>query len=133
MSFESEFDAAVKSINLTNEKVIRATAIQLFSAIVKSTPVDTGRLRGNWQTTLSSPASGTLDVTDPSGGSATSKIESVAGQFTLADESIWFTNNLPYAEIIEEGSQSRRPYKMVATNVAIFVPILEQKARQESD
>jgi len=130
MSFEKEFDAAVLKINDKNEKVVRAVALQLFSAIVKSTPVQTGRLRSNWQTTLSSPASGTVNSVDPSGSSAIAEVSAVTSRFTLADESIWFTNNLPYAQIIEEGSRTRRPYKMVSANIELFTPLINKQANK---
>ena len=133
MSFDKEFDDAIKNITIKNEKVIRATAIQLFSAIVKSTPVQTGRLRGNWQTTLSTPATGTTTSLDVSGNKAISDINSVTGRFTLADDSIWFTNNLVYAEAIENGTRGARPYKMVSTNIALFVPLINQQANKESN
>lgn len=108
----------------------RTVAIKLFSAIIMDTPVLTGRLRGNWQTSLASPVTGAIDRTDPSGGSVMREVEEVVGTSRLSDV-IYFRNNLPYAYRIEyEGwSKVKAPQGMVRRNVARFRRILNEVVR----
>ena len=76
----------------------RAFTISLFNGVVRDTRVDTGRLRGNWQTTVGSPASGTLERLDPNGSMA---FDEIVG--TVKAESVnWLTNNLSYAAVWNE-------------------------------
>lgn len=89
-------------------EVIRATKISLFNGVIRDTRVDTGRLRGNWQTTTSAPAVGDLARLDPSGSSAQAEVR--AG--VTPDGRDFLTNNLPYAEVWEQRDG------MVARNVA---------------
>ncbi|ASD90073.1 HK97 gp10 family phage protein [Salmonella enterica] len=77
-------------------------AIDFFSGVIRDTPVDTGRLRGNWQCTRGEPASGELDVTDKSGQETINKmvqtVDSAKGDFVA-----YLTNNLAYAAVAEFG------------------------------
>lgn len=86
----------------------RAFTIALFNGVVRDTRVDTGRLRGNWQTTVGSPADGTVERLDPNGSLVFSEIVG-----TVRAESVnWLTNNIIYAEIWNERDG------IVAKNVA---------------
>ncbi|UYA98770.1 hypothetical protein P9A53_gp26 [Xanthomonas phage vB_Xar_IVIA-DoCa6] len=109
------------------DKVRRASVLELFKLVIFSTPVDTGRLRGNWQTTINSPASAAIDRLDMGGGAAMA--EAVANLGSLTDV-IWFTNNLPYAERIEyDGWSKQAPEGMVRRHLASWKRIVAAKAR----
>ena len=100
MSFQSDI------INFTNrstkevDRIRRGTIIKLFSQVIDDTPVDTGRLRGNWRTSVGKPINGTLIQTDKNGTRAKGKIPSKLGYF---GDSVHMTNNLPYAKVAEYG------------------------------
>ncbi|KAF1711063.1 hypothetical protein CSC70_03810 [Pseudoxanthomonas kalamensis DSM 18571] len=64
---------AIKSEKAVDQTV-RAITFALFSEVIDSTPVDTGRLKGNWQVSVGSPASGTLTTTDESGAKTKANI-----------------------------------------------------------
>jgi len=122
------------------EKTIKGTSIKLFSAVIKSSPVDTGRFRANWLCAGVTPVPSVVDMTDKTGASATSEmvgyINSAKGQmvFTLA-------NNLPYAHMLEYGGypgdgpntvggfSKQAPQGFVRVNVARFQAILDEQAR----
>lgn len=109
------------------DKVRRASVLELFKLVIFATPIDTGRLRGNWQTTINSPATAAIGRTDPSGAAVMA--EAVANLGSLTDV-VWFTNNLPYAERIEYDGWSRQaPEGMVRKHVAMWRRIVEAKAR----
>ena len=139
-SFEDQMRAFAKKANMSVEKTVKGTAIKLFSAVIKSSPVYTGRFRANWTAAGVQPSTVTTDMTDKSGSAATGAmvnyINSAKGQtvFTMA-------NNLPYAHVIEYGGypgdgpntvggfSKQAPQGCVRVNVARFDAILEEQAR----
>lgn len=107
----------------------RAVTLKLISAVVMDTPVLSGRLRGEWQTTLGAPAKGQNGRVDPDGHLVLAEAEEkVTGQ----DGSVWFTNNMPYALRIEyDGwSHTKAPGGMVRRNVARFQRLLREEAKK---
>ncbi|MGB0890231.1 MAG: HK97 gp10 family phage protein [Solirubrobacterales bacterium] len=79
-----------------------AIGLKLLSSVVLNTPVDRGRLRGNWQTTAGGTTDAALATEDRSGRETIAK-----GNATIlaarVEEVIWLQNNLPYAVVVEEG------------------------------
>lgn len=112
-------------------RVKRAVALELFTSIVYDTPVDTGRLRGNWQISIGSPLVGTIDRLDPNGEQVAREIAAMVGESKLEDVLI-LRNNLPYAHRIEyEGwSHTKAPHGMMRKNFVRIQQILK-KAVQE--
>jgi hypothetical protein len=99
------------------DQVIRAVKISLFNGVIRDTRVDTGRLRGNWQTTTGTEATGTLERFGESGSMA-----EVAA--TVRPDTVdYLTNNLPYSEVWEQQDG------MVARNVARIERNIREKAR----
>lgn len=109
------------------DQVRRASILELFRLVIMSTPVDTGRLRGNWQTTINAPAIAELDRLDPNGGIALAEV--LANMGGLLDV-VYFSNNLPYVERIEyDGWSAQAPEGMVRRHVAMWGRIVEAQAR----
>lgn len=113
------------------EALKRGVALSLFSSIVRATPVDTGRLRGNWQTNIGSPIADTIEREDPSGASVLREIETKTKELKLG-QTIYMRNNLPYAYRIEyEGwSHTKAPEGMVRNNIARIHSLIEERARK---
>lgn len=106
--------------------VVKANAaIELANAIITETPVDTGRLRGNWQASVGSPAKGELNVEDKEGTktqAAAAKVLSVSVPDTL-----YLSNNLPYAQAIEYGwSKVKAPEGMVRVSIQNVIAAFDQ-------
>ena len=77
----------------------------LYSSIVKKTPVDTGRARGNWNISVGSPDLTTSDTTDP-------KFKQPKSIPAGADDQpIYICNNLPYIRKLEFGEYPNPPKK----------------------
>jgi hypothetical protein len=108
------------------DQVRRASILELFSLVILGTPVDTGRLRGNWQTTINSPTDSVRDKLDKSGSEA---IADVAANLGGLMDVVWFVNNLPYAEAIEMGGSRQAPAGMVRKNVALWDKIVANKTQ----
>jgi hypothetical protein len=97
--------------------VVRKTIIDMVSSIAKRTPVDTGRLAGNWQTTFNTPATSQLQRIGP----LESIAEASAKMASWRDGSIFITNNLPYANRIEfEAWSKKAPAGMARVTVREF-------------
>lgn len=93
-------------------EVRKAVAVILFTDIVKRTPVDTGRARGNWQITVGHDDTAQIErfckESDTAGVVATEseKIKDVSG-----DEKIYIHNNLPYITKLEYGGYPKEVKK----------------------
>ena len=133
VNFNLEWMRAVDTAKKTTEKTLKEAYARVFTDIVNDTPVDTGRLRGNWQTTLNGVPDGETGDLDPSGDIARGRIQDALNDFKLGD-TVYFTNNAPYAEVIEYGhSQQKAPYGMVRINIINFDSIIQSIAEKNKD
>ena len=109
-----------RKAEMSLDEAVRGITIKLFSGVIMDTRVDTGRMRGNWQTSVGSPVSGETIVTDKSGGSTvgsmTSKIQS--GALNI------MTNNVPYAPYWEQQDG------MMAKNMARITRIIREEVKK---
>ncbi len=125
--FTLDIQAFVAKAKKNPETVMRAVSLKLFSAIIKASPVDTGRFRMNWQTTGANPATGLIAGVDPTGNKA---VNSAATYITNSPN--WYeftlTNNLPYAERLEYGWSKQAPVGFVRVNIARFNSLLAEEA-----
>lgn len=113
-NFSANISAFAKQAGADLGSTCRAIKMNLFSGVIMDTRVDTGRLRGNWQTTTGTPASGEIDRLDPSGTATVAEVR--AG--VTPDDVDYLTNNLPYAEVWEDRDG------MVAKNAARIAQIV---------
>lgn len=91
----ARFSKATKS---TIAEASRAIKISLFNGVIRDTRVDTGRLRGNWQTSTGKPITVTIERFDKSGNTVTAEVSSVVSAFGVD----YITNNLVYAPVWNE-------------------------------
>lgn len=98
MSFSSDVKRFAEKTGASLGQTCRAIKISLFSGVILDTRVDTGRLRGNWQTSTKLPNLVTTDRLDKTGQEAIREVTENVGSFSVD----YMTNNLPYAEIWEE-------------------------------
>lgn len=106
MSFSSDIEGFAKRAGATVDETLRAVALELFGSVIKDNPVETGRAKGNWQTTIGAPASGEVDRLGDS--AALAEMRSVTAQFS-AGKTIYLTNNLPYIWKLEYGGYGTGP------------------------
>ena len=137
--FSLSVAAFAEKAKMTHLKALRGTSIKLFSAVITSSPVDTGRFRANWTASGSTPSQGTTELTDKTGNAAiatmTQYVQSATNyEFTLS-------NNLPYAHVIEFGGypdgpktaggySKQAPQGCVRTNIARFEQLLNEAVRE---
>lgn len=129
MSFSSDLRRSNQRTREGLERTRRIVILKLFSAVIKDTPVLSGRLRGNWQTTINSPATGVIGIRDEA--AAVAEVQHMAAQSNGSDVVI-LRNNLPYAYRIEfDGwSRAKAPQGMMRRNVARFQRLLSEAVRE---
>lgn len=125
------FSAAVKAWGpkalITVDKIRRASALEVFSLVIDGTPVDTGLLRGNFQTSINAPKTSRIERLDKGGDLA--KAEALANLGSLVDV-VYLTNSLPYVERIEyEGHSKQAPSGMVRLAAMRWPEIVAAKAK----
>lgn len=106
------------------DKTIRKTTISVFASVIKMTPVDTGRARGNWQCSVGSPKTDALITTDSSGANTASSM--VATVPEKAGSVVWLANNVPYITRLEYGYSKQAPAGMVRVSLSRFGAIMRQ-------
>lgn len=139
MSFSLDVSKFVEKTKRNNETVMRRVALKLFSAIIKASPVDTGRFRMNWQAAGATPRSGLVAGEDKTGASAIASAETFITN-TQAWEEFTLANNLPYANVIEFGGypgsgpntvggfSKQAPQGVVRINVVRFQQLIDEEA-----
>ena len=114
--FNREITQFAKSIPGKVTVMQKKVVLEALRRLVQKTPVDTGRARGNWQTTIGSPAEGQLDKKDLEGDSTI-----VAGLVALAGlppfQVVWISNNIDYIEELEHGHSGQAPEGMLAITI----------------
>lgn len=113
MGFSDDIRRFVVKTEAAHNKIVRAATLELFSGVIKSTPVDTGRAKGAWATTVDSPSSKTEDRI----GEAASLAEVEANTPPGAGQETYLANNLPYIEALENGSSKQAANGMVRINM----------------
>jgi len=146
MSFGSELKAFAAKTGGKLEDVAREVVLNVGRSVVEKSPVGDasywksppppgyvgGRFRANWQHGFGLPANGALDDIDASGGASIAHIQSgVEGNPAAGIHFI--SNNLPYAQRLEDGYSSQAPQGMVSLTAIEFKEIVNisvQKAKQ---
>mgnify|MGYP003625987674 FL=1 len=143
MSFTLDLKEFAEKSHLDALEVVQVTAIDLFTRVVKQTPVGNpslwkpagerkapkdyqpGKLRANWQASVSTPERSILDIRDTDGGKTIAGITQIVQASTGQD--LYLANNLPYAGRIEFGAYSTQaPAGMVRVNVAAFQQAIDK-------
>lgn len=113
-------DQIAKRANATLDEFVRATWLDLFTGVIDNTRTDTGRMKGNWQTTVGAPAKGEINRLDVSGAET---IRDMASKRGGAGEVTYLTNNVPYVGVWEQRDA------MVAKNIARIETNIRKFAR----
>lgn len=108
-------DQLARRMRVDTETVARKLMLQLFSAVVSRSPVDTGRFRANWNVSLGVPNYETTDSTAESRSRA-----QVQGVMMVAlNRVVYLSNGLPYAAKLEyDGWSKQAPAGMVRVTMA---------------
>ena len=120
MGFSSDIKKAREAMLKEADEYRKAVTISLFSSVIKDTPIDTGRLAGNWQTNEGDKKTNEIDRLDPNRAEAIKEAQDVVSK-SETETTIHLTNNLPYSLPIENR------FAMVARNMARIEQILRSR------
>lgn len=124
-TFALQIAEFAKRAGANADLVCKKVGIEVFASVVRRTPVDTGRARGNWVVSIGSPSSMISAALD-SGAYGGNPGSASAGQANaaLADfkigQAIYIMNNLPYINRLENGYSKQAPAGMVAVTTTEF-------------
>ena len=126
MSFADDMERIAERMQQSIETVSQAIVIDLFQGVIENTRVDTGRLRGNWQTSVGAPIRTEIERLDqvPEGSPGGAAYREVAQVVKGAGVINYLTNNLPYAQIWNERDG------LVDREIARLQRTVEEQARR---
>lgn len=115
--FELELDDFLKN-RLPQQQLVfvKKISLELLKKLVKKSPVDTGRFRGNWFVAIDSPDRTASDDTDSAGAKTISRGTRVI-EALQAGHKVIISNNLPYAVMLEYGWSNQAPQGVVAVSL----------------
>lgn len=122
-SFAAQIAAFAEQAKEAMDATVRDIVVELGGSLIRMSPVDTGRFRGNWQFSIDMPTQGTLDALDPNGTATQARLEGDAIMFK-AGTTAFMVNNLPYAIPLEYGHSDQAPGGMVRITLARFQQIV---------
>ena len=114
LKFFADLAKFALTIDKSTEAVVKKVALDIFKDIIVASPVDSGAYRASHQIAMNTPSEEVVEVPK---GQKLSKAESKKkameqaknlSQFNTTD-TIWISNNLPYAEKIEYGGYNDGP------------------------
>ena len=115
--------------NKKTETVVRETIFRLGQSIILMTPADTGRAKANWLHGIGSYTQQQLETMDNSGSVSINALSQGVGNIDIGQD-FYFTNSLPYAKKLEDGSSLQAPVGMVRVSVEALPMVLEQEIQR---
>lgn len=98
------------------DTVVRKSTLEVFGAVVKKTPVDTGRARANWNASQGAVDTTTTASTDQGRGTA----EALKAGAIPSGGVVYLANSLPYIRTLEYGGYPNPPKKGTGKTVNGF-------------
>lgn len=135
--FNVDLDKFARNLRIDTVTLVKKVGFDLFSSIVRRTPVDTGWARANWFMTVSFPdytsqPAGPRQAYKGGGGGAqaqaTARANRTIGEYQSL-ESLWIQNNTPYIAMLESGSSQQAPSGMVAVTLLEFARMVRRAER----
>lgn len=138
------FDVVSEWIEETEVKVddiLQTIIIQIGTMVVRLSPVDTGRFRGNWHLSIDSESGVSNTGFDPEGQSTINLIASTANSFTAGQvayiqNNVLYGNDLEYglyngptAKVTSDGFSTQAPAGMVRVTESQFLNIVNDAIR----
>jgi hypothetical protein len=98
-------------------QVTQKIALEALSKVVMRSPVDTGRFRANWNVSFGAPNLAISEKKDKPGTETIARGQSLIDSLDRLNQ-VWISNNLPYANRLENGWSRQAPAGMVALTFA---------------
>jgi len=122
--FSKRMGKIATDVEVNADKMVRKTVLAVDQAVVLSTPVDKGRARSNWVAELDAPFEGDIEPYAPGDelglGEAGNAAAAIAQAAAVAsayngklNSEVHITNNLPYIQVLNDGSSEQAPANFV--------------------
>lgn len=132
------FELQIKEFeNMTAEKselLFKKVCFDLSNSIIMDSPVDTGRLRSNFQPDIDNTEKSILESEDKSGSATVAKVSTTTNKLKLG-QYFTLTNNLDYAIHLEFGTAKfgfspKSPKGFIGINVMRFQNFVNQANKE---
>jgi len=127
MTFEADLTRFVKKTKGNVDTVVRKVGFDLTRQVIKRTPVDTGRARGNWQVS-ENLHSVVLSSKNKTGAKTLRAAKSVLNEIK-AGGFFYIQNNVEYILDLEYGSSKQAPQGMMRIAVRLYSQFLRNAVR----
>ncbi len=107
-----------KAVGISVATITQRFAVEIFTGVVKRTPVDTGRARSGWQIAIGEIPTGNppSSMAAPSISFDRRRLNFVPGVSGI--ETVFIVNNVDYIVFLEAGHSRQSPHGMVAVTMA---------------
>lgn len=113
LRFEQDLRRLADRLDVEVTTVVKRTSLDIFTRIVRKTPVDKGRARASWNISAGQPDDSVVQEAGGQAG-ADARAQAKANAFDLSKvQAVFITNALPYIEPLENGHSSQAPRGMV--------------------
>jgi hypothetical protein len=127
-SFAESLAAFAEQTKEAIDDVFREVVIEIGTSVIRLSPVDTGRFKGNWQFTVGAPSNQSIDTFDKAGHETIAILVAEVSKLE-AGQVAYIVNNLVYGVPLEYGHSDQAPAGMVQITLARFQQIVEEAIR----
>lgn len=131
-TFSVPIHALAEKMQLDVETIARKVTLDVFSAVVKRSPVDTGRFKGNWNASYGAPNYTVSQRIDKTPLLSTGKNIQRDALALPVGGITFLSNGLPYAKRLEDGWSKQAPggmVKLAQVEFSRFVDLATKGAR----
>lgn len=129
MSFSLDMSKFAEKVTKKTDAVIRKVVLDCARSVVMMSPVDTGRFKGNWDYGVTTMPNTQYSTNDLVGNTSIRRVQTKTANVNMAGNVHYITNNLPYAERLENGWSRQAPHGMVRLTTMRFQSIVDAAAR----
>lgn len=116
--FRIDLGRFAKTVGEKHTGLVKKVVLDVLDRVVKKSPVDTGRFKGNWNVGVGRPDLETTDRCDKSGNETLSRGETQVSRIETGEVVVYVTNNLDYAKSLENGHSKQAPAGVLGVTVA---------------
>lgn len=127
-SFAESLAAFAQQTKEAIDDVFREVVIEIGTSVIRLSPVDTGRFKGNWQFTVGAPSNQSIDTFDKAGHETIATMVAEVSKLETGQVA-YIVNNLVYGVPLEYGHSDQAPAGMVQITLARFQQIVEEAIR----
>lgn len=124
-SFEDQIAMFIEETEIKIDETLQTIVLKIGEHLVRLSPVDTGRFKGNWQLSLDKGSNASLVREDKEGYTTLSEIASKVNKFT-AGQIAYLQNHVLYGYDLEYGSSKQAPDGVVRVTEALFTRIVNE-------